>query len=125
MFSRGAMNAQNVARHGRDADYKKHPLLAIIGSLFGGGVWAAIFTTVIGFFSIAAKLAPVILDTEISKLFPSKAVSPTSSVTSASNHGFHTESLQLKLGVNLFSLFSISYLWDSNEDRYQSNPEKE
>ncbi|WP_395237190.1 hypothetical protein [Vibrio alginolyticus] len=50
MCSRGAMNAQNVARHGRNADYKKHPLLAIIGSLFGGGVWAAIFTTVIGFF---------------------------------------------------------------------------
>lgn len=57
MFSRGAINAQNVARHGRDADYKKHPLLAIIGSLFGGGVWADQYSRPLLFFFYSRKVS--------------------------------------------------------------------
>ncbi len=50
MFSRGAMNAQNVAKHGLSADYRANPGMAIFGSVIGGTVWAAIITVVIGLF---------------------------------------------------------------------------
>ena len=49
MFTRGAMNAQYVQKYGAESDYKAHPRMAIFGSLFGGAVWAAIITLVIGF----------------------------------------------------------------------------
>ncbi|MDC5719420.1 hypothetical protein OPW57_16035 [Vibrio europaeus] len=44
------MNSQNVAKYGREADYKVHPRLALMGSIFGGGIWAAIFTAIVGLF---------------------------------------------------------------------------
>lgn len=50
MFSRGAMNAQNVAKHGPEADYRANPGMSIFGSVVGGGVWAAIITLIIGLF---------------------------------------------------------------------------
>ena len=50
MFSRGAMNAQNVAKHGPEADYRANPSMAIFGSITGGAVWAAIITAIIGLF---------------------------------------------------------------------------
>ena len=50
MFSRGAMNAQNVAKHGPKADYRANPSMAIFGSITGGLVWAAIITVIIGLF---------------------------------------------------------------------------
>ncbi|MEX0730596.1 MAG: hypothetical protein WED00_08860 [Aquisalimonadaceae bacterium] len=50
MFSRGAMNAQNVAKHGPAADYRTNLGMAIFGSVLGGAVWAAIITAIIGFF---------------------------------------------------------------------------
>ena len=48
MFSRGAMNAQNVVRHGPKADYRANPGMAIFGSIAGGAIWAAIITSIIG-----------------------------------------------------------------------------
>ncbi|WBA17017.1 hypothetical protein [Salinivibrio kushneri] len=50
MFSRGAMNAQNVEKHGPEADYRANPGMAIFGSITGGAVWAAIITALIGLF---------------------------------------------------------------------------
>ena len=50
MFSRGAMNAQNVAKHGPEADYRANPGMAIFGSITGGAIWAAIITAIIGLF---------------------------------------------------------------------------
>ena len=50
MFSRGAMNAQNVAKYGIKADYRTNPIGALFGSLIGGAVWAAIVTGLIGLF---------------------------------------------------------------------------
>jgi ABC-type spermidine/putrescine transport system permease subunit I len=50
MFSRGAMNAQNVAKHGPEADYRANLSMAIFGSIIGGSVWAAIITVIIGLF---------------------------------------------------------------------------
>jgi hypothetical protein len=50
MFSRGAMNAQNVAKHGPEADYRANPGMAIFGSITGGAVWAAIITALVGLF---------------------------------------------------------------------------
>jgi hypothetical protein len=49
-FLRGAMNAQNVAKHGPEADYKNAPAAAFTASILTGAVWAAILTAVIGFF---------------------------------------------------------------------------
>ncbi|WP_217544699.1 hypothetical protein [Vibrio metschnikovii] len=50
MFSRGAMNAQNVAKHGPEADYRANPSMAILGSIVGGIVWASVITVIIGLF---------------------------------------------------------------------------
>ena len=51
MFSRGAMNAQNVARFGEAADYHNRPTSSLlIGSMMAGAIYAAIATVVIGFF---------------------------------------------------------------------------
>jgi len=48
MFSRGALNARNVANYGSEADYQSNSVMTFIGSLFGGVVWAAIITAIIG-----------------------------------------------------------------------------
>jgi hypothetical protein len=50
MFSRGVMNAQNIARHGPKADYRENLGMAIFGSITSGGVLSAILTAVIGLF---------------------------------------------------------------------------
>lgn len=50
-FSRGAMNAANIARHGPSADYRANPGAAILGSIFAGAVYAVITTAVVGLFS--------------------------------------------------------------------------
>ena len=46
MFSRGAMNAKNVEKYGPSADYRSNIGGALIGSIFGGIVWALIITAV-------------------------------------------------------------------------------
>lgn len=50
MFSRGAMNAQNVAKYGPEADYRTKPRMAVFGSIIGGAVWATVITAIIGLF---------------------------------------------------------------------------
>jgi hypothetical protein len=50
MFCRGAMNAQNVAKCGPSADYRDNLRMAILGSIVGGALWAAIITTIVGLF---------------------------------------------------------------------------
>lgn len=50
MLSRGATNAKNVAKYGQEADYRSSPGMALLGSAFGGVLWAAIITAVIGLF---------------------------------------------------------------------------
>lgn len=50
MFSRGATNAQNVAKHGPEADYRNNLGMALVSSAFGGALWAAIITAIIGLF---------------------------------------------------------------------------
>ena len=48
MFSRGAMNSQNVEKYGEEADYETNPRMAIFGSIAGGTFWAAVITVIIG-----------------------------------------------------------------------------
>lgn len=48
-FSRGAMNAANVARYGERADYRKNFASAFIGSILAGALYAAVITAVAGF----------------------------------------------------------------------------
>jgi len=50
MFSRGYMNAQNVAKHGDKADYKKNPKMALFGSIGVGVITSVIITIIIGLF---------------------------------------------------------------------------
>ncbi len=50
MFSRGNMNAQNVAKYGDKADYKKNPKMALFGSIGSGAIASIIITVIIGFF---------------------------------------------------------------------------
>lgn len=50
MFSRGFMNAQNVAKYGSRADYRAQRGMALFGSVFGGAAWAAIITVIVGLF---------------------------------------------------------------------------
>jgi hypothetical protein len=50
MFSRGAMNTQNIARHGPKTDYRENLGMAIFGSIISGGVLSVILTAVIGLF---------------------------------------------------------------------------
>mgnify|MGYP000244645141 FL=1 len=50
MFSRGYMNAQNVAKHGDKADYKQNPKMALFGSIGSGAIASVIITVIIGFF---------------------------------------------------------------------------
>ena len=50
MFSRGAKNAENVAKFGPQADYRANPVMTLFGSITGGAVWAAILTVIFGFF---------------------------------------------------------------------------
>lgn len=49
MFSRGAMNDANVAKHGAKADFRSNPGMSLIGSVVGGAVWSLIITALIGF----------------------------------------------------------------------------
>jgi hypothetical protein len=44
------MNAQNVAKHGDKADYKKNPKMALFGSIGSGAIASVIITVIIGFF---------------------------------------------------------------------------
>ena len=48
MFSRGAMNAANVAKYGTEGDWKADKLGAIIGSAIAGGIYASILAVIIG-----------------------------------------------------------------------------
>ncbi|EPW7384761.1 hypothetical protein ACWO80_003469 [Vibrio cholerae] len=50
MFSRGAMNAQNVAKYGQEADYRENPSMAILGSIVGGVFWSSVITVIVGLF---------------------------------------------------------------------------
>lgn len=50
MFSRGYMNAHNVAKHGDKADYKQNPKMALFGSIGSGAIASVIITVIIGFF---------------------------------------------------------------------------
>ncbi len=49
MMSRGAMNSQNVAQHGIEADYRADPSGAIVGCIFAGAIYAGILTGIIWF----------------------------------------------------------------------------
>lgn len=48
MFSRGAMNARNIAEHGDHADYRKDAGGALIGCVMAGAIYAAIVTAIAG-----------------------------------------------------------------------------
>ena len=48
MFSRGAMNAANVAKHGPEANWRSNPSGAFVGSALAGATYAAIITAVAG-----------------------------------------------------------------------------
>ena len=48
MFSRGAMNAANVDKHGPEGDWKADKLGAIIGCAIAGGIYASILAVIVG-----------------------------------------------------------------------------
>jgi len=47
-FARGYMNAANMAKYGPDADYRANLGGAILGTVFAGAVYAAVFTAIAG-----------------------------------------------------------------------------
>lgn len=49
LFSRGAMNASNIARHGPIGDYRGNIGGAIVGCGIAGAIYSAIATALIGF----------------------------------------------------------------------------
>lgn len=49
VFSRGAMNNQNIENYGTKADYNSAPSMAIVGSAVAGAIYAAILTAIVWF----------------------------------------------------------------------------
>lgn len=49
-FSQGANNARNIEEYGRAGDYRNNFGATVVGTVFGGALWAGIITLVIGFF---------------------------------------------------------------------------
>ena len=50
MWSRGAMNASNVAKYGQKADYYSNPGSAFAGSMMAGAILATVITAIVGLF---------------------------------------------------------------------------